>query len=266
MTLVAGVAGQPIVHSLSPLIHGAWIEAAGLDAVYHPYGPADAIEFAALVARGRAGELRGLNVTAPFKQQALALADAVSPVAWACGSANLLRFERGLVHADSTDGTGLMAALAEQAPGLDVRDKAVVVLGAGGAARAAVAVLTVAGARVAVLNRTVARAESLAADLKAAIADPAALGTAALVVNALSVPPEIDLSALRRDAVVLDMTYRPVITPFLAAAGARGLTAVDGLAMLIGQARPSFTALFGIAPPDIDIRGRALAALGEIDP
>ena len=86
------------------------------------------------------------------------------------------------------------------------------------------------------------------------------------MVNALSVPPEIDLSALRRDAVVLDMTYRPVITPFLAAAGARGLTAVDGLAMLIGQARPSFTALFGIAPPDIDIRGRALAALGEIDP
>ncbi|WP_339932640.1 shikimate dehydrogenase [uncultured Brevundimonas sp.] len=266
MTLIAGVAGQPIAHSLSPLIHGAWIEAAGLDAVYHRHGPADEAEFAALVARGRAGELRGLNVTAPFKQQALALADAVSPVAWACGSANLLLFERGLIHADSTDGSGLMAALAEQAPALDVRDKAVVVLGAGGAARAAVAALTVAGARVAVLNRTRARAEALAVDLRATVADPSALGTAALVVNALSVPPDIDLSVLRSDAVVLDMTYRPLVTPFLAAAGARGLTAVDGLAMLVGQARPSFAALFGIAPPAIDVRSLALAALGEVTP
>lgn len=266
MTRIAGVAGQPIIHSLSPLIHGAWIEAAGLDAVYRPHAPADATEFEALVARGRAGELRGLNVTAPFKQQALALADAVSPVAWACGSANLLLFERGLVHADSTDGTGLMAALAEQAPALDVSGSDVVVLGAGGAARAAVAVLMVAGARVAVLNRTRARAEALAADLGATVAGPAALATAALVVNALSVPPEIDLSVLRSDAVVLDMTYRPLITSFLAAAGARGLTAVDGLAMLIGQARPSFTALFGMAPPAIDVRSLALAALGEVEP
>lgn len=264
MTVVAGVAGQPIAHSLSPLIHGAWIEAAGLDAVYGLHEPVDAAAFAALVARGRAGAFRGLNVTAPFKQQALALADAVSPVAWACGSANLLLFERGLVQADNTDGSGLMAALAEQAPGLDVRDKTVVVLGAGGAARAAVAVLTVAGANVAVLNRTRARAEALAADLRATVAEPAALGTAALLVNALSVPPTIDLFALRTDAVVMDMTYRPLITPFLAAAGARGLTAVDGLAMLIGQARPSFSALFGIDPPAIDVRSLALAALGEV--
>ncbi len=263
MTVIAGVAGRPIAHSLSPLIHGAWIAVAGLDAVYHRHEPADATEFAALVARGRAGELRGLNVTAPFKEQALALADTVSPVSWACGAANLLLFDRGLVQADNTDGTGLMAALAEQAPALDVRNRNVVVLGAGGAARGAVAALSAAGARVGVLNRTRARAQALAADLRATVADPATLGTAALVVNALSVPPDIDLAVLRSDAVVMDMTYRPLITPFLAAAGARGLTAVDGLAMLIGQARPSFAALFGIDPPATDVRHLALAALGK---
>jgi shikimate dehydrogenase len=265
MTTVAGVAGQPIAHSLSPLILRAWIAAAGLDAVYEPHGPADADAFAALVARGRAGALRGLNVTAPFKAQALALADDATAVARTCGSANLLLFTGGRIQADSTDGAGLMAALAGQAPDLDVTGRSVVVLGAGGAARAAVAALRAAGADVAVLNRTRARAEALAADLGATVAGPAALETAVLVINALSVPPAIDLSRLPDGAVVMDMTYRPLVTPFLAAARARGLTTVDGLAMLIGQARPSFRALFGIEPPDTDVRRLALATLGEGD-
>lgn len=264
VTRTAGVAGQPIAHSLSPLIHNAWIAAAGLDAVYRAHDPADAREFEALVARGRAGEFRGLNVTAPFKEQALALADIVSPVARACGSANLLLFASGRVSADSTDGIGLMAALAEQAPTLEVNGRSVVVLGAGGAARAAVAALMAAGADVAVLNRTRERAESLAVDLGARVAGPAMLETAALVVNALSVPPEIDLSILPDDAVIMDMTYRPLITPFLAVARYRRLTTVDGLAMLIGQARPSFAALFGIDAPNTDVRRLALTALGEV--
>lgn len=263
MTLTAGVAGQPITHSLSPLIHTAWIAAAGLDAVYRAYGPADAGEFEALVARGRAGQLRGLNVTAPFKEQALALADVVGPAARACGSANLLLFDHGRVSADSTDGIGLMAALVEQAPSLEVTGRPVLVLGAGGAARAAVAALATAGAVVAVLNRTRARAEVLAADLEATVAGPEALETAVLVVNALSVPPAVDLSLLPDDAVVMDMTYRPLLTPFLAAARTRGLATVDGLAMLTGQARPSFKALFGIDAPDTDVRRLALTALGE---
>lgn len=263
MTISAGVAGQPIALSLSPLIHTAWIRAAGLDADYRAFGPADAAGFAALVADGRADRLRGLNVTAPFKEQALALADDVGAAARACGSANLLLFENGRIRADSTDGTGLMTALAEQAPDLNVRDQVVVVLGAGGAARAAVAILINAGADVGVLNRTRARAEALAGDLGAAVVEAPALAKAALVVNALSVPPEIDLSRLRDNIVLMDMTYRPVITPFLAQGRARGLVTVDGLAMLIGQARPSFRAMFGIDPPDIDVRALALAALGE---
>ena len=263
MTVVAGVAGQPIAHSLSPLIHKAWIAAVGLDADYRAFGPEDEAGFGALVAKGRAEALRGLNVTAPFKAAALALADEVSETARLCGSANLLVFEGGRARADSTDGAGLLAALAEQAPALDVRGRPVLILGAGGAARAAAAALKGAGAEVGVLNRTPARAEALAADLGVRVATPEAIEDALLVVNALSSAPEIDAGALRPDAVLMDMTYRPLLTPFLAAGRARGLTTVDGLAMLIGQARPSFRALFGLEPPPVDVRRLALEALGE---
>lgn len=263
MTMLAGVAGQPITHSLSPLIHTAWIAAAGLDADYRAFGPEDAAGFAALVAEGRAGCLRGLNVTAPFKEQALALADEASATARTCGSVNLLLFEDGRVRADSTDGAGLMAALTEQAPQLKVQGETVVVLGAGGAARAAVAALRGAGADVGVLNRTRARAEALAAELGAAVIEATAMNEAALVVNAQSAPPDIDMSRLRDDAVLMDMTYRPLRTPFLRHGRSRGLTTVDGLAMLIGQGRPSFSAIFGIEPPLIDVRTVALKALGE---
>lgn len=263
MTVVAGVAGQPIAHSLSPVLHRAWIAAAQLDADYRPFGPADEAGFDALVAEGRAGALRGLNVTAPFKERALALADDVSETARRCGSANLLVFENGRLHADSTDGLGLVEAIGEQAPQLALAGRPVVLLGAGGAARAAAVALKDAGARVLIINRTRERAEALAMDLGVEVGGEASLADAALVVNALSVRPEIDLAVLSADAVLMDMTYRPLITPFLADGRARGLTIVDGLAMLIGQARPSFRALFGIEPPVIDVRRLALEALGE---
>lgn len=261
MTLVVGVVGQPVVHSLSPIIHTAWIKAAGIDAVYGSYGPADEAQFRALMDHGRRGGLRGLNVTAPFKALALALADEIGPAAALCGSANLLLFENGRVIADSTDGVGLTAALAEQAPGLTVLGCPVLILGAGGAARAAVATLTAAGARVSVLNRTRARAEALTQEIGGAVAGPDALSQSALIINALSVPPNLDVSALKPDAVVMDMTYRPLMTGFLTAGRAHGLTVVDGLAMLIGQARPTFRALFGIEPPAVDVRRIALQAL-----
>jgi len=259
--LKAGVAGNPIGHSLSPLIHRAWIAGAGIDAVYDPYEPQDEASFHALVDIGRAGRLRGLNVTAPFKLAALAAADSVSDTARRAGSANLLVFEGGRANADSTDGLGLMAALAEQAPDLRPGGRPVVVLGAGGAGRAAAAALSDAGAEVRIVNRTHAKAEALAADLGvAAVSLEAALDGAALVVNALSGRPDIDLSRLPEDAVLMDMTYRPLETPFLVAGRARGLTGVDGLAMLIGQARPSFEALFGVSPPAVDVRRLALEA------
>lgn len=263
MTVRAGVAGWPVAHSLSPLLHGSWISASGLDAAYGAFPCETEADFRRLLDDGRAGRLRGLNVTAPWKQAALAASDAVSVTARACGSANLLIFEGGRITADSTDGQGLLAALSEQAPQLSLSGASVVVLGAGGAARAAVHARVAAGAEVGVLNRTAQRAERLAQDLGARVVGPESLGTARLVVNALSVPPGVDLQVLPADAVVMDMTYRPLETPFVIQARARGLVGVDGLAMLIGQARPSFQTLFGAAPPNVDVRALALEALAS---
>ncbi|MNS11289.1 Shikimate dehydrogenase [compost metagenome] len=264
--LLAGIAGQPVAHSLSPVIHNAWLQAGDIDGAYMPFAPKDAAGFDALVAAGRAGLILGLNVTAPFKEQAFALADEASKAAQATGSANILVFEAGRVRADSSDGVGVLYALAEQAPDLELKDAVVVMLGAGGAARAGAGALIEAGAQIRILNRSRDRAEALAADLGPAVsvADAAALAEADLVINALSVQPTIDLSVLKPAAVVMDMTYKPVVTPFLAAARARGLTTVDGLAMLIGQATPSFTALFRRPPPPLDLRALLLAHLGEV--
>jgi len=268
MTIRAGVAGWPIAHSLSPMIHGAWIRAAGLDADYTAFGPESDDQFRDLVREVRQDTLRGLNVTAPWKEIALALADEVSDTARACGSANLLWQDKGVLRADSTDGHGLMAALAEQAPALQGSGQVAVVLGAGGAARAAVHALGQVFAEVRIINRTPARAEALIAAVQPCTPARLHLGDelsdVALVVNALSVPPELDLTALASDAVLMDMTYRPLMTGFLRAGADRGHTVVDGLAMLIGQARPSFATLFGVTPPDVDVRAEALRVLGEL--
>ncbi|WP_396594911.1 shikimate dehydrogenase family protein [Brevundimonas sp. R86498] len=265
---LGGIAGNPVTRSLSPVIHNAWIAAAGLDAVYVPFTPRDPAGFDTLVAAGRAGLLAGINVTAPFKEQAFALADQASDTARASGSANILAFRDGQVLADSSDGFGLLMALREQAPDLNLPGAAVVVLGAGGAARAAAAALAGAGGQVRIVNRTRARAEALAADLGPAVSvmeGPDALAGAVLVVNALSIPPEIDPGRLDPGTVVMDMTYRPVMTPFLVEARRAGLTTVDGLAMLIGQAGPSFQAIFDVLPPDVVLRPLLLAHLGEPD-
>ncbi|MBC6983336.1 shikimate dehydrogenase [Caulobacter sp. 17J80-11] len=266
---VAGVVGRPIAHSLSPVIHGAWIEAAGLDALYAPFSPQDEPAFERLVRGFRGGVVAGLNVTAPFKERALALSDEADPVAIRAGSANLLLFhEDGHVEARSTDGFGMIAAFAEQAPEVDLTARPAVVLGAGGAAKAAVAALLDAGSpEVRVVNRTIARAEELVFAFGErtrafALADAErALDYAGVLVNAAAAGPVLALDHLPEGAAVMDMTYRPLKTALLQAAEARGLPTVDGLSMLINQAKPSFEALFGQAPPDIDVRAVALEAL-----
>lgn len=264
--LVAGIAGNPVAHSLSPVIHNAWLAAGGIDGAYVPFAPADAAGFEALVAAGRAGLIMGLNVTAPFKEQAFALADQATAAARLTSSANILQFENGRVLADSSDGTGLMRGLKEQAPDLDLAERPVVMLGAGGAARAGSGALVEAGAEVRIVNRSPERAEALAADLGPSVrvmtADDAFDG-AALVINALSVPPIIDFDRIAPGTVVMDMTYKPLATPFLTAARERGLPTVDGLAMLIGQAAPSFEALFRRPPPPLDLRALLMTHLGE---
>lgn len=277
--VVAGVVGSPVRHSLSPLIHNAWIAAAGLDGAYVPFAPAEA-RFADFVQGFRGGAIRGLNVTLPFKEQALALADRASDRAWDAGAANLLVFEHdGQILADNTDGVGLLAAFAQQAPGFDPAAAPVVILGAGGAARGAAAAFKAAGApQVRIVNRTLARAEAICEALgeraKAFPLDQAAAAFegAGAVINATSAGLsgagglEAPLAASPETAVVMDMVYKPLHTPFLRAAEALGRPTVDGLAMLIGQAVPSFEAFFGAPPPSgVDVRALALKTLGDVE-
>jgi len=274
-TLVAGVAGNPVTHSLSPLIHNAWLAAAGIDGVYVAFAP-DADRFEVFIDAFRGGAIRGLNVTIPFKEVALSVADIVSPRAEKAAAANLLTFEAdGRVAADNTDGLGLLGALAAQAPGFDPKAGPIAVLGAGGAARGAVAALLTAGApQVRIVNRTLAKAEAVAGAVGlGAVACPLDAAAEAFdgvtaVINAtsagLSGQPGLDvpLDATPETAVVMDMVYKPLETPFLAEARRLGRPIVDGLEMLIRQAEPSFQAFYGAAPPaGVDVRALALEAL-----
>jgi shikimate dehydrogenase len=275
-TPVAGVIGRPVRHSLSPLIHNAWLAGAAISGVYVAMSPT-AERLAAFVDGLRGGDvLRGINVTVPFKASALALADRASDRAHAAGAANLLVFDAdGTIRADNTDGAGLLGAFAAQASGFRVQDGPVVVLGAGGAARGAAAALIAADApEVRLVNRTKARAEAIAAALgpRLRVFDwaqtVAAFPDAGALVNATTLgleggePLDLDLAALPRSAVVMDMVYRPLHTPLLTQARAGGRRIVDGLEMLIRQAEPSFEAFFGRPPPaDVDVRALALAAL-----
>jgi shikimate dehydrogenase len=274
-TMVVGVAGAPVRHSLSPVIHNAWIAESRIDAIYVPFTP-PGHAFGAFALGLRGGAIRGLNVTAPFKADALAVADEASERARRAGSANLLLFPAGgEIVADNTDGQGLLRAFEVQAPGFDPGAGTAVILGAGGAARGAAAAFLAAGApRVVFVNRTPARGEDLArvfGDRAGALSLETAshaLGEANVLINATplglhgSPAPGIELRALPSDCVVMDMVYRPLRTDLLAGAAARGLRTVDGLEMLIGQAIPSFTAFFGRPPPAIDVRRIALRAHG----
>lgn len=274
--MVAGVVGRPVRHSLSPLLHNAWIAAAGLDAVYAPFEVTES-GFERFIETLRDSSVRGLNVTLPFKARALACAELSDGAARAAGAANVLLFggDDG-IEARNTDGLGLLAALAEQAPELRLAGASVVLLGAGGGARGGAAALLSAGVvRLTLVNRSIERARSLAAALGSPVDAqpwsllPAALRQADLVVNATSTELsggatlDIDWPGAKPGPVVMDMVYQPLETPFLAGARAQGLTCVDGLEMLIGQARPAFEAFYGQAPPaNVDARSLALAALG----
>lgn len=274
-TLVAGVVGRPIVHSLSPILHNAWLAEAGIDGVYVPFA-ADAFGFERLANGFRGSGVRGLNVTLPFKEAALAVADKVSDRARAAGAANLITFEaNGMIHADNTDGVGLIGAFASQAPHFDVRDGGMVVVGGGGAARGAVAALLAAGAwRIWIVNRTLEKAEAIASALGEKVLPlplnhaASALRDAGAVINATSAGLsgegrlDLDLGLTPPAAVIMDMVYKPLETAFLKQARDLGRPTVDGLAMLIAQAVPSFEAFYGALPPaTVDVRRLALKAL-----
>jgi shikimate dehydrogenase len=272
LTRVAGVSGWPIAHSLSPMIMAHWIESLELDAIYAPVAIAPADPRASLRALAQTG-LTGLNVTLPYKLDALAVADVSSARAQAIGAANLLTFRDGKIYADNTDGVGFLEAMAP----LDLcyKTSTALVLGAGGAARAMVQALISSGIQgIFIANRNRGRAEDLAGELapNAKIIDwsdrNTVLDQVDIAVNGTSLglkgvtDLELEWSRLPDRSVAFDGVYTPLKTRFLAEAGARGLRTIDGLEMLIGQARPSFEAFFGQpAPQTSELRGKLIQAL-----
>lgn len=273
-SLVAGVIGSPAKHSLSPTIHNAWLHAAGIKGGYRLYDIPEG-EFEAKVGELRAEGLSGLNVTIPFKERALAISTRQTAEARQAGAANVLTFRDGEVWADNTDGIGVIEALSAAIGGFS-EPRTLVILGAGGAAAGAIMALRHVGSRIRLVNRTRAKAEILAERFGQQVAAydwadlPAVLDGVDAVINATSLglegrdPLVIDFAGLPKTAPVMDMVYKPLDTAFLQAARAAGHPTVDGLDMLIGQARPSFAHFFGVRPPEgLDVRALALAELAR---
>ena len=271
---LAAVIGWPIAHSRSPALHGHWLRRYGIAGHYIPVAVDPARLAESLAALATLG-FRGCNVTIPHKEAALALAAEATPTARRIGAANTLTFRAdGGFSADNTDAYGFIASLRQSAPGWTASAGPALVLGAGGAARAVAAGLLDAGApEVRLANRTRPRAEDLAAHVGGAIrvldwaeAEAAMEGTATIV-NTTSLgmagqpPLTLSLDAAPATALATDIVYQPLVTPFLAAAAARGLATVDGLGMLLHQGAPGFEAWFGRVPEvDEDLRAAVLAA------
>lgn len=269
-THVVGVIGDPVGHSLSPVIHNAAFEALGLDWVYAAF-PVPSGRGAAAVEAVRTLGLAGLNVTMPHKADVAAAVDRLSPVAKLLGAVNTVYRSGSDLWGESTDGAGFIDALRND-EGFDPGGRRVVVLGAGGAARAVILAMGAAGASdIAVVNRTRSSAEAAAA-----LAGPVGrVGTEAdvegadLVVNAtpigmaggLGEVVAVDPAHLHAGQVVADLVYAPPRTPLLAAAKDRGCVAVSGLGMLIHQAAHSFRLWTGEDPP---LEVMSAAALGVL--
>jgi shikimate dehydrogenase len=268
MSLRAGVVGWPIAHSLSPRIHGFWLAEHSVDGSYEAV-PVPPDGLAEAVARFRAEGWRGFNVTVPHKEAIIPLIDRLDPFAERIGAVNtVVALADGRLDGRNSDAPGFLASL-----GPIALDRPVVMLGAGGAARAILAALAGAGAtEIRIVNRNRSRAEALASAIPAIVGDwesrAALLDGAGLLVNTTSLgmagqpPLGLDLAALPRDAVVTDIVYRPLETGLLAAACARGNPTVDGLGMLLHQAVMGFAAWFGVVPQVTEaLRAHVLAAL-----
>lgn len=272
----AFVIGHPIAHSKSPLIHQSWIAEHGLDASYEAIDVAPD-DLAAFVARLRDGAFVGGNVTIPHKEEVMGLIEEIDPLAAKIGAVNTLVVDNGTISGSNTDYVGFLANLDAASPGWDKGLESALVIGAGGASRAILAGLIDRGVpRIDLINRTLERAEALAAEFGPTIV-PGALHDMAsrmegsgLLVNTSSVGMKgtrfegLELSRLAPGAVVTDIVYTPLITPLLAQARAEGFAIVDGLGMLLYQAVPGFKAWFGVEPAVTEgLRNRVLAALGQ---
>lgn len=273
----ACVIGDPIAHSLSPLLHQSWIKALGLRAHYTGQLVSPEAFNQSVQKLFSAPGFVGMNITLPHKAAALAFADEASDDAKMAGAANVLVRKNNKTFAENTDIEGFMAPLLTARGSAQWRGTKIVIIGAGGAARAVIlGALKLKPSTINLLNRTDARATSLAAHFGAPIKACAwvdrheAIKEASLIVNTsaagMTGKPALDLSLqnVPLGALVYDLVYTPLETPLLLAAKQKGLETLGGLDMLIGQARPSFHSFFGKEPPkSLDIKSILIRALDE---
>jgi shikimate dehydrogenase len=266
---MAGIFGWPISHSRSPQLHGYWLEHYGIDGAYVPLAVRPADFPAAVRGMGKLGFV-GANVTVPHKEAAFAACDTVDDTAKRIGAVNTLTFTRdGGITGRNTDAYGFIESVRRNVPTWRA-DAPAVLLGAGGSARAvAVALLDAGVPEVRVLNRTAERAAeppALGARVKALPGDrfAAAAPDAGLVVNCTTqgmvgqATLDIDLAPLPRSATVMDLIYTPLETPLLVDAKRRGHAVLNGLDMLLWQAKPGFAAWFGVDPEVTDTLRQAV--------
>lgn len=257
MTATFGVVGHPVAHSRSPAMHRAWIDAAGLDAVYVTFDVGPQPDGARVVDALRTLGVAGANLTVPLKESVLPHLDAVAPQAAAIGAVNTVVLQGGRLVGSNTDADGFCDGV--EARGRPIRGSRALVLGAGGAGRAVAAGLAERGAYVHLLNRTEDRAHRAAEHLAAhgLVVQAGGLGladvlsrTADLLVCAVSGPGadavrRLDVSGFRQDALWVDLNYWCPDPPLGAELRARGVDVCDGRAMLVHQGARAFRAFTG---------------------
>jgi shikimate dehydrogenase len=258
---LAGVMGWPVAHSRSPLIHNHWISQYNLNGAYGLFAVEPCNLKAALHGLQALG-LAGCNITIPHKVSAMEFVDWIHPLAKRIGAINTVVVQSdGALHGFNHDGFGFIQSLIEAQPTWKANQGPIVVIGAGGASRAIIVGLLDAGATaIRVVNRTFSKAQDLAHDFGPEVISVAwnnredALVGASLLVNTTNQgmhgEPALDLSLdlLPNDALVSDAVYIPLETPLLKQARLRGNTTVNGLGMLLHQARPAFNSWFGVTP------------------
>lgn len=257
----AGVIGFPVHHSKSPVIHNYWLKKYGVQAQYDAFEvkPEELEKFIlSLKEKGFAG----INVTVPHKVAVMKLMDELSDAAKKAGAVNTVIVGKdGTLFGHNTDGLGFLANIQEKKKDFDIKQKPVVILGTGGAARGVCAALVLAGVpEIRLVYRTREKAEKLAASVGGNFRliewskKETVLNDAGLLANATTLgmngfdPLEIDLSGLDASAIVADLVYSPLKTALLKQAEEKGYITADGLGMLLHQACPAFQAWFGVMP------------------